>query len=102
MNLNFLDFKNSENRQKLLIGIFVVVILVTILILYSFYFRQQTIPITQPETPGGVPSAIMTPSQKLNVEVLENPIFQSLKKFGKYPVEVNKEEVGRDNPFSPF
>lgn len=103
MNLRLPDFKNQENRQKLLIGVFVLVILITVLILYSSYFKQQIIPIESPDTStAGIPAVAMTPGQKLNLDVLDNPIFQSLRKFGTYPVEIKKEEVGRDNPFSPF
>lgn len=99
MNLNFTDIKNQDNKQKIMIGVFVVTILVTSLVMYFNYFSQEVA--VSVVSPIATPTSMMG-EQKLDLAVLESKKFQDLRKFGVYPVDVKRDEVGRSNPFSPF
>ncbi len=99
MKLNFIDLKDQENKQKVMIGVLIIAVLVTFLIIYFNYFSQEVATLVAP--PTTTPISIMG-EQKLDLAVLESKKFQDLRKFGIYPVDVKRDEVGRSNPFSPF
>lgn len=103
MKINF-DFKNPENRQKIMVGILVIAILATISFLYSYYFSKLFIPSVV--IPSGT---ILTETSRpliqvggFDVGILKDPIFTDLKKFGEYPLSVKEDDRGRQNPFAPY
>jgi len=106
-----------SNRQKILIVVFAIALLVTGLVLYFGFF--STSPVTQPESmqslnPGGVAIsegtgvvAATSESQAFNLEgisldfsVFNNEVFKGLEEFGS-PLDLSGEK-GRDNPFLPY
>jgi len=106
-----------SNRQKILIVVFAITLLVTGLVLYFGFF--STSPVTQPESmqslnPGGVAIsegtgvvAATSESQAFNLEgisldfsVFNNEVFKGLEEFGS-PLDLSGEK-GRDNPFLPY
>ncbi len=92
--------KNPENKQKIMTGVLVAAVMITIFVLYNYYFGKKPVV----SVPGAVPATSLSPaaSIRLDTEILENPVFQNLKKIGQYPIEPRKEELGRLNPFIPF
>lgn len=103
MKINF-DFKNPENRQKIMAGIVVIMILATISFLYSYYFSKSSIPFVV--IPSGTILTETSPTSiqvgGFDVGILKNPIFMDLKKFGEYPINVKEDDRGRQNPFAPY
>jgi len=106
-----------SNRQKILIVVFAITLLVTGLVLYFGFF--STSPGTQPESmqslnPGRVAIsegtgvvAATNESQAFNLEgisldfsVFNNEVFKGLEEFGS-PLDLSGEK-GRDNPFLPY
>jgi len=106
-----------SNRQKILIVVFAITLLVTGFVLYFGFF--STSPGTQPESmqslnPGGVAIsegtgvvAATSESQAFNLEgvnldfsVFNNEVFKGLEEFGS-PLDLSGEK-GRDNPFLPY
>lgn len=92
--------KNPENKQKIMVGVFVAVVIITIFVLYGYYSGKKATVVV----PGTIPAASLSPVAgiRLDTGILENPIFQNLKKMGKYPIESREEEFGRTNPFLPY
>lgn len=100
MAINF-DFKNKENKQKIMIGVLIAVIAITVVVLYTYFFKSQNvIPLSMEEVPTEPLIAVQPKS--LDTEILSNPVFQGLIKFGDYPVDVKDSDLGRENPFIPF
>jgi hypothetical protein len=81
-------------RQRNLIIVFFLVLIITFTILYFGYFKKEkTIPARLPE--------ISPPEKKIEIDfsVFENPILKELQPIEK--IEPPKpEEIGRENPFS--
>lgn len=99
MAINF-DLKNKENRQKIMTWSLVVVLIITFLVLYAYFFQSQSV---VPLSTEGVPEPMLEIQERsLNIEILSSPVFQGLKKFGDYPVVVKDSDLGRENPFIPF
>lgn len=40
--------------------------------------------------------------QKFSAVTAKNQLFKGLKEYSSLPIDLNKVEVGRDNPFTPF
>lgn len=99
--MQLIDFiKDPENKQKIMIGVFVAVIMTTIFVLFNYYSgKKPTVAV-----PGATPATALSPAAgiRLDTEILESPVFQNLKKIGKYPIEPKKDELGRMNPFIPY
>ena len=86
------------------------ILLVTVLVLYFGFFKSSAVPVEEiqnlgPNAPVKKPAGIS--EQKLNqinldFDFLNNKILSILKVHGKIPVEVDKEKIGRDNPFIPY
>lgn len=86
-----------KKQQKILLAALAVVIVITAFVWYSNSQKKVVIepgPATQPLMEVGVKNI------KLDLDVLDDPVFKSLKSHGALPVTV--EEAGRDNPFSPY
>jgi len=89
-----ITFEEKAKKQRNLILIFGVVILVTSLIVWQGYFSKGT-----PTEKTTLP----LPSRKIeiNFEVLKNPLLETLENMEKIePLE--ETQIGRENPFSPF
>lgn len=89
------EFRESEKRQKILIYVFAVVVLVTLLVLWLGYFK--------PEKP--LEEAFLPPVIKkieINWDVLKNPFLENLQTFEGLPPLPPEEEIGRENPFLPY
>lgn len=95
-----LDLKNKENKQKIMILVLVGVLVATFFVLYFYFFQSQSVVPLSMEVVSEPLIAIQ--ERQLNTEVLSDPVFQGLKKFGDYPVDVKDSELGRENPFIPF
>lgn len=100
MKIDF-DYKNPENKQKIMVVILVIVIFVTALILYLYFFSGKETVIA-PIPAGDISSVGVNIAEQLNTEILENERFQDLDRFGNYPVEAKENEIGRSNPFKPY
>lgn len=83
-----------KERQRTLIGILVIVIIVLALLWY-FGFRKPSGKEEQP-----VIGLMPTEEVKLDLSILDDSLFKSLKSHGLLPVTV--EETGRENPFEPY
>ena len=80
-------------RQKNLIIVFFLVLLITFSILYFGYFKKEKA--LQPSFPG-----VIVPEKKVEIDfsVFENPILKELQIFEKIEAP-SPEEIGRENPF---
>jgi len=89
-----ITFLQERKRQKYLLPILVVLILVIGLVLWGGFFTER-----------GAPLAPLLPERlieeaEINFQVLENPVLEKLQPFEKIPPFL--EEVGRESPFLPF
>jgi hypothetical protein len=84
--------QEKAKRQRILLGVFFIVLSITFLILYFGYFRKGKVEVT-PQVPKREIKIDLTP--------LQNPILKELQ-----PIEqiepVKPEDIGRENPFSPL
>lgn len=100
MKISF-DIKNPENRQKILIAVFVIIILATVIVLYPYLQKQLLVFFPQISLEVSLEEPVVL-AQELNLAPLENPIFKNLGKIGDYPVKIGESELGRGNPFTPY
>ena len=90
-----LTFFEREKRQKTLLFVFFFVVFVTFLILWFGYFKkgpQISIEISFPE--------IIREKIEIDFSVFESPMLKEMESFPKIE-EASKEEIGKENPFSP-
>jgi hypothetical protein len=82
-------------RQRNLMIVFFIVLIVTFSILYFGYFKKEKGPQVSPEIP--------IPEKKIQIDfsVFENPILKELQPIEKIE-SPNPEEIGRENPFLPM
>jgi hypothetical protein len=82
-------------RQRNLMIVFFVVLIVTLSILYFGYFKKEKGPQVSPEIP--------VPEKKIQIDfsVFENPIMKELQPIEKIGPPI-PEEIGRENPFLPI
>jgi hypothetical protein len=84
--------QEKAKRQRILLGVFFIVLSITFLILYFGYFRK-----------GRVEFTPLAPKREIKIDLtpLQNPILKELQ-----PIEqiepVKPEDIGRENPFSPI
>jgi F0F1-type ATP synthase membrane subunit a len=81
-------------RQRNLIIVFFVVLIITFSILYFSYFKK--------EKPAKVPPPqVSFPERKIEIDfsIFENPILKELQPLEKIEPP-SPEEIGRENPFS--
>jgi hypothetical protein len=82
-------------RQKILMIVFFIVLIITFSILYFGYFKKEKGPQVSPE--------ILISEKKIEIDfsVFENPILKELQPIEKIGPP-NPEEIGRENPFKPI
>lgn len=96
-----IEFEKEQKRQKYLIGVVVLILVVTGVILWRGYFSGE-------ETPESTPTATTTQAKfsveslpQINFNILKDKLLQELK---DYPAieGIEEEEIGRENPFLPY
>ncbi|MFC1789415.1 hypothetical protein ACFLYY_00385 [Patescibacteria group bacterium] len=90
MAINFSE--KNKNRQKILIIVFILVVLVTAVILGKNYLEETEEVSIQTIT-------IIHPDIKINFEFLKSQELSELQPFEE--IEAFEGETGRDNPFIP-
>jgi hypothetical protein len=82
-------------RQRNLMIVFFIVLIVTLSILYFGYFKKEKGFRVSPEIP--------LPEKKIEIDfsIFENPILKELQPLEKIGPPI-PEEIGRENPFSPI
>lgn len=93
----------QKKRQKILIGALIIVIILTIFFWYLNYQKEPSYEEFGP-TQGGA-TLISDFEQrfkeiKLDLSILDDPLFKSLKSHGALPVAAG--ETGRGNPFVSY
>ena len=84
-------FIESRKRQKYLIFILVVVIFGIAFLIWNYFLAKPKLPFFKPLPP---------PEIKINFEILKSPTLDELQLFEEIlPFE---EEIGRENPFTPY
>lgn len=84
-----------KKRQRALIGVLATVVIVLVFLWYFGFQKKPSVREGQPIT-GLIP----TQEVKLDLGILDDSLFKSLKSHGLLPVIVG--ETGRDNPFEPY
>lgn len=105
----------QRKRQKTLMFVGLGIILITISVLYFGFWKttpapeEQFIPGTTgimgtAETTPGVSTATEEKLKKIDLDFkfLNEKIIPILKIHGNIPVKIDKDKVGRDNPFIPY
>lgn len=88
----------QKKRQKVLLGILAVVVIITAFVWYSNYQKK---PVKEGESLiGPLVSGKYLKDVKLDLDILNDDLFKSLKSHGVLPVIPG--DTGRDNPFSPY
>lgn len=86
-------FVQQKKRQKYLISIFLIVLVITFFVLWLGFFRKEKAP--SPEISLPAPREV-----KIKFELLESSALENLQPFERIsPLE---EEAGRENPFLPY
>ena len=90
----------QKKRQKILVGILVAVIIITVVILYSNYYKGPSVEETV--APGQLTTGFSAIDEelktiRLDFSVFDDDLFKSLKFHGVLPVTA--DETGRINPF---
>lgn len=101
---------NQRKRQKNLMFVGLGLILITALVLYFGFLQKTPIPEDQTgfqtavTTVPGVSTATEEKLKKINLdfEFLNEKIIPFLKIHGNIPVEIDEDEIGRNNPFVPY
>jgi len=101
---------DQKKRQKTLLFIALGVILVAVLVLYFGFWKSSPVSVEVVQGPTANPTQTGNTGvseQKLNeinldFDFLNNKILPFLKTHGKIPVQVDKDKIGRDNPFIPY
>lgn len=94
----------EKKRQKILLMALVIVVAITVFYLYSNYQKRPVVEESIPAT--GEPIAGLSvigeglKDIKLDLSVLDDPLFKSLKSHGVLPVTAG--ETGLENPFLPY
>lgn len=102
----------QRKRQKTLLFVGLGIILVTISVLYFGFWKtaptseEQIVPGTVGvvETTPKVSTATEEKLKKINLDFkfLNEKIIPFLKIHGNIPVKIDKDKVGRENPFIPY
>jgi len=87
-------FIEKGKKQKYLILVFVIVILITVFVLWKGFFTKE-----KPLEVGII--SIPTKKIKINFEIFKNPLLEELQPIEKIIPETGVE-IGRDNPFLPY
>lgn len=88
-------FIEERKKQKKLIFVFVIVLLITFLVLWQGFLKKTLEEPREIETPVSAIERI-----KVDFGILENPILKELQPFEG--IKPFKEKAGRENPFLPY
>ena len=89
--------KNEQNRQRILIAVFVVVLIITLFVLWWGFLKPQTPTIYVGNSGGG---NSQYGEVRIDFNILENAFLKELLPFKNIaPLQNN---LGRDNPFLPL
>lgn len=90
------NFVQQKKKQKYLLYIVGIVIIITIIVLWFGYFREPetVLPAEGPDTGAAVRKIT------INLEVLKNPLLERLELFEDIPDFEGQK--GRVNPFLPY
>ncbi len=91
------DFIKQQKRQKSLIIILFLTLLIAIFMLWPRLFKKVQLVIKE-----GAPSILEFDKKKAEIDfsILENPILKEFQDFEL--IEPFNEEKGRENPFLPY
>lgn len=95
------DFLQQRKKQKYLIGVVVVFLVLTVYVVYTGFFKKAE----EIATTGENEAAVTTSFQKdikINFDVFKNPILEQLEPFEEIPPLSGQEVAGRTNPFTPY
>ena len=92
-------------RQKILIMVLVVVLVITAFVWYTNFQKkpsddEEYIPSERAGTAVPLPIEERLKGIKLDVSILDDSLFKSLRSHGLLPVTVG--EAGRENPLLPY
>jgi len=87
-----ITFLQQRKAQRNLILFFIGIILVTAIIIWQGFFKEEEVISPQDFIK-------LTKEIKIDFKALENPIFQKLQLFIEEEVG---ENIGRENPFIPY
>src|SRR4030042_6307767 len=90
----------QKKRQKILVGILVAVVIITVVMLYSSYYKGPSVEETV--APGQLTTGSSAMEEelktiKLDFSIFDDDLFKSLKSHGVLPVTAG--EAGGTNPF---
>jgi len=88
------NFRQEKKKQKYLIGVIFVVVLITLAVLYFGVFEKE-----KPAVISMQPTDLVQ-EVKVDFSVLEHPFFDQIKPFQKIPDF--EGGIGRINPFLPY
>jgi len=90
-----ITFEKQVSRQRYLIFVFIIVILITAFLIWRNYFYQE-IKIEE--------EIILKPAKKIEINfgVLDNPLLKELQPIDKIPSLEAGVELGRKTPFTPY
>lgn len=86
------NFEKKDNRQQIMIFVFVAVILVTLFVLWDNYGRKIKIPDNTSEQTTYIPKKI-----EIDFDFLKNPVLKELQPYEE--IQPLEDEAGRENPF---
>ena len=102
----------QRKRQKTLLFVGLGIILATVSILYFGFWKTTPTPeegitpemVGATETTSKVSTVTEEKLKKINLDFkfLNEKIIPFLKIHGNIPVKIDKDKVGRDNPFIPY
>ncbi len=89
----------EEKKQRRLLFILAIMILAILVILF-FYFRSSPSKTSIIAVEEQVLAESIIDKIDFDSDFLKNSFFQSLKVYGKWPLEIDQK--GRTNPFLPY
>jgi hypothetical protein len=94
----------QKKRQKILTGVLIIALIVTAFVWYSSYRKKPSVEEFAPTGEQLITTPLVIEEKikeiKLDISVLDDALFKSLKSHGALPVTVG--ETGRENPFEPY
>lgn len=89
-----IEFLQAQKKQRYLILILTLAICTILLVVWLGFFRGSAavVPVSSPQT--------NQPKIEINWDVLKDTKLEALKGFEQVPAL--KDEVGRENPFTPY
>lgn len=88
-----ITFVEKRKRQRYLIPALAALIFVLAIVIWQGFFVERELPaLPPPETAA--------PKIEINFEILQHPLLEKLQPFPE--IEPFEEELGRENPFTPY